>query len=45
MLKATNAKHWHDRGLLSPNAIGGPREPINVLKRFKGTLAAAGLAE
>jgi integrase len=43
--EAANAKHWQDQGLVCPNATGGPREPSNVLKRFKATLAAAGLPE
>jgi integrase len=43
--EAANAKHWQEQGLVCPNAIGGPREPSNVLKRFKATLRAAGLPE
>lgn len=36
---------WNDSGLVFVNGIGGPLEPSNVLKRFKGLLRAAGLPE
>lgn len=34
---------WRDQGLVFTNVLGGPLEPSNVLKRFKATLASAGL--
>jgi integrase len=41
--EANTAKSWLDSGLVFTNNCGGPLEPSNVLKRFKATLAAAGL--
>src|SRR5918994_1708710 len=43
--EAANAKLCRDEGIAFTNANGGPLEPSNVLKRFKATLAAAGLPE
>jgi len=41
--QAAAGNGWRDTGLVFTNALGGPLEPSNVLKRFQAILAANGL--